>query len=375
MQAEPVRGFRGFFRSPIGRVTFILLAIGVTFAAFAYTDTLLAIPAMLLIGLAFPVWVGLKRPRFLALAALIVLIVIAPLSTIVFTQDLLVPPASASSAPIRPWGSGGAVLDNATVAPFLGSTSTNFTWNVTLHPKYLDAQFNGTNWSNDTVDLFISSCPGATNRNSTNCAAGYTFRLLQYQFTASASDGEVVTFHDTIGATGIWSWQISLVIQNTTNASNPAYIGLVGDPTYNGLEGPIIGGFGTVYGAIIGTIYLDAVIYLGVPFYFVLILYMWYKRREARRRQAMRQAARAMAGASAGAAPGTPPPGPGTPPAAAPSGPPGPGAGTTGSARAPGELACPSCGAVVYAGESKCWKCGSALGGPPPAPPLPSKGP
>lgn len=367
MQAEPPHGFRGFFQSTVGRVTFVLIAVAVTFAAFTYIGTLLAIPVMMIVGLAFPVWLGLKRPRFLAIAALVVLLAAAPLATIIFSQEILVAPASASSATVAPLGSGGSVLTDATLTPFQGTASTNFTWSVTLEPKYLPSKYNGTIWTNDEVQLYISTCPGATTASSSNCASGYPFHVLTYKFPSAPTNGTVVPFHHLIGTSGIWSWQMSLVIQNTTNTSNPSYIGLVGDPTYDGIEGPIIGGFATVYGALIGAIYVDEFVYLGLPFYFVLLLYMWYKSRERRRRQAIRRAARAVEAAKSG---GTTPPASESPSPPASGGPAAAGA-AGGAAQGPGELACPACGAVVYAGEAKCWKCGADLGGPKPAP-LPS---
>lgn len=155
----------------------------------------------------------------------------------------------------------------------------------------------------------------------------------------------------------------------------------MGDPTYGAIEGPVIGGFGTVYAALIGAIYLDELVYVGIPFYFILILYMWFKNREGRHRAAIRQGAKAFMaakGAAGAAAPPTAPSGEGagTPPADAASPP------AKANAPSAGEAACPSCGAVVYPNEAKCWKCGASLGtvsaplksgadGTPPPPPEP----
>jgi len=359
MQAEPAGGLRGFLRTTPGKIALVILAIAVVTATFAYVDTLLAIPAMLLVGLALPIWVGLKRPRYLALTGLIVLIALAPLATVVFTQELLVPPGSASSSSALPDGNGGPVLADASLSPFAGSASTTFTWNVTINPQYLPPKYSATNWANDSVEVFVSTCPGATASNISYCSGGFPLIILQHNFTGTPANGALLTFQHRVGATGIWSWQMALVIQNTTNASNPAFIKLNGDPTYDAVEGPIIGGFGTVYGALIGAIYLDAFIYVGIPFYFLLILYMWFKSREARRKQALKRAAKELAATKAGgAAPTTATVGADT----TPSGPPAPG---------PGEAACPSCGAVVYPNETKCWKCGTALSGAGSGAPLP----
>ncbi len=364
MSGEPVRGLRGFLQSVPGRIALILLAIGVVFGTFVYVATLLAIPAMLLVALALPIWVGLKRPRYLALSGLVVLIAVAPIATIVFSQELLVPPAPASSPDVTPFGSGGSILSGASVSPFQGSTATTFTWTVTIYPKYLDKQYNGTNWTKDTLVLYISTCPGATSTNSSSCSAGYTFIPRTLTFAAPPANGTVETFSYQIGTVGIWDWQMELILANATNATNPARIPLVGDPTYDGIEGPIIGGFGTVYGALIGAIYLDELVYVGIPFYFILILYMWFKNREARTRSAIRAGAKAViaskaAAGSADPIPPSPPTG-GSPPAGS-----SPGPAAAPKTPAPGEATCPSCGAVVYPNEAKCWKCGVSLSGGP----------
>jgi hypothetical protein len=356
MQAEPPRGFRGFLRTRPGRVVFLLLAIGIVFAAYAYVATILAIPVFLVVGLALPIWAGLKRPRFLALAGLVVLVTVAPLATVVFSQELLVPPSAASSAGVAPYESGGAVLQHASITPFIGTSSTTYTWNVTLYPRFLASYLNRTNWTNDSLQLFVSTCPGATSANDSLCGSSYTLIVLNHTFAqrTAPANGTVVTFQDRITTRTIWSWQMQLVLQNTTNASNPTRIELVGDLSYNGIEGPVVGGYLTAYIALIGTIYEIDLLYLGLPFYFILILYMMFKGREARRRQAIRNAirldaARGMPPGGAGAGGPVTPGGPSTSPAPA-------------ATPASSEIACANCGAVVYPNESKCWKCGSALG-------------
>lgn len=348
MDTEPARGFRDFFRSTPGKIAFLLISIGALFGSFAYLGALLAIPVMLIAGLALPLYLGLRRPRFIALAALVTLLVVAPLATIVFTENLLVPPASVGSLSSPPYGSGGSVLANASVSPFSGTTTTNFTWTVQVYPKYLDSRYNGTNWSQVKLELFISTCPGANNTTESYCPAGYPFFVQYIPFGAAPTDGTLLTFHIRIGENGVWSWQMALSLPNATKPLRPTLILLAGDPNYNGVEGPIVGGFGTVYQALIEDIYLYEFVYVGIPFFFVLLLYVWYKGREARRKQAGRAAVKALSGGgAAGTAAGTGPPS---------------GGGTPGPA--PGEAACPSCGAVVYPNEPKCWKCGTTLPGP-----------
>jgi len=111
---------------------------------------------------------------------------------------------------------------------------------------------------------------------------------------SAPANGTTVTFRHEVTSTTIWSWQMELILQNASNPTTPVLISLSGDPVYNGLEGPIVGGFPTAYGALIGTIYEIELVYLGIPFYFVLVLYMWFKKREARRKDAIRRAAKAI---------------------------------------------------------------------------------
>ena len=81
---------------------------------------------------------------------------------------------------------------------------------------------------------------------------------------------------------GLWT------LNRTTH--RPFFQLLVGDPTYNGIEGPVIGGFGTIYGELILSVYVEDLIYLGAPFYFVLLIYMLFKNRERRKKDAQQRA-------------------------------------------------------------------------------------
>jgi hypothetical protein len=363
MASEPTGRFRAFLQTRLGRVVLILIAIGVVFALFSYVATILAIPGILVAGLVLPIWAGVKRPRFLAILGLIVIVAVAPLATVVFSQEALSPPASASTPGVGPYEANGSVLQNASVTPFTGSSTTNFTWTVQVFPKFLNKTYAATNWSNDSLDLYVSSCPGATSTNLTYCGSTYTFYVLSHPFSKASppTNGSVITFTERVPANGIWAWQMALLIQNVSSPATPYMILLAGDPTYNGLEGPIVGGFGVVYAALIGTLYEVALVYLGIPFFFVLLLYMWYKGREARRKDDAARIARVRSSATGDTAG---PPGSAPPPAS----------GAAPAAPVAGEVACPRCSAVVYPGETKCWKCGATLSAPSnPAAPLPSK--
>ena len=375
---QPTRGFRRFLATPVGRALLIALTILVVFATAAYLGSdgiLLAIPVFLIVGLALPIWVGLKRPLYLALSALVVLLVVAPLTTIVITQGIYtpVPPISSCTytnpaAICTNYPGAHPVLQNASVDPYSGNTSTNFTWVVNVLPGNLPPG-NSTLWN---VSLYVSSCPGATSAINPPswCAAGYSFSQITDTLNLTNSSRVVpLTFHHVVGAIGIWDWQMGVYTLNST--THQAYFQtLVGDPTYNGIEGPVVGDFSVTYYALIGGVYFSVFLFLGGPFFLVLVVYLVFKNRERRRQDAQRRAAGPVPpAAGAAAAAGTAVPAP-TPSPTAP-GPPG-AAGAAATASVP-EMACPNCNAVVYPNETKCWKCGADLRGASGSPaPLPS---
>ncbi len=363
MAAQLTGGFRGFVQKPLGKVALVAISFLATAAAFIYVTPILGIPVFLVAGLALPILSGVKRPRFLALSGLVVLLVLAPVANVYFTDQLLAPVPAASSSPAAPDGNGGSVLQNATLSPFTGGAGTNFTWTVMVDPNYLASGLTSTNWSNDSVRLYLSTCPGATNATASYCASGYPFVILYYNFTAPPTSPTPITFHYVVRSNGIWAWQMGLHVQNRTTSSY-SDIFLVGDPTWNGIEGPVVGGFSTVYVALITDIFFTVFLYLGLPFYFLLLIYMVLKNRERRRKEALQRAPRAVppsseaTGGTGGTSPATPLEG------GNPVGP------ADGNGRAEGqgplassEKACPSCGAVVYPSETKCWKCGATLQG------------
>ncbi len=253
----------------------------------------------------------------------------------------------------------GPLLENAQVSPYTGDTSTNFTWNVTVNPAYAPAH----NSTPVAVALFVSACPGAINPNSSTCASGYFFHEITISFSTPLARPTNLSFHYQIGSDGVWDWQMGALLANGSTGALPNetnVVLLVGDPTYNGIEGPVIGGWWTTYGEVVPSIYLDTLLLLGLPFYLVLVIYMWFKRRERTRRETQRRAA----GPPPPDAPGTTPSTTGGPP---PSAPPGPSASSAAQ-----EHNCPQCGAVLYAGETSCWKCGAKVGDSGTGAPLPS---
>jgi hypothetical protein len=348
VQQQKPGGLRGFVQKPIGKIVLILIAILVVFASYTYVQPLLAIPAILLFGLAIPIWLGLKRPRFLALVGLVIILVVAPTSSLVLTQDIRQPISAASSLTDIPGTNGNALLQNASVAPYTGSTSTNFTWTVTVYPSGLPK---GNSSAGVEVALYVSTCPGATSPSPPNwCSAGYPFYQFNQTIPGNLTSPTPMTFHFSIGSNGIWDWQMGVTTYNSST-HRPFYQNLVGDPTYNALEGPVVGDYWTTYGEIVPTVFLNDLVYLGLPFYVILLIYMLFKNRERRRKEA---AARA-----AGPVPPT-----GSPSEGGTSLPP-----SVGKTVAPGvsqppptpERTCPKCNAVVYENETTCWKCGAPL--------------
>jgi hypothetical protein len=347
VQQQKPGGFRGFVQTIFGKIFLIVLATVVVFATYVYVDTLLAIPAILLFGLAIPIWLGIKRPRFLAAMGLVIILAAAPLSTVVVTQDIRAPLAAADSMTGIP-GTTGALMQNASVSPYTGTGATNFTWTVTINPAGIPKGNSSPLWLN----LYVSTCPGATSTSAPSwCSAGYPFTLLNYTFPGNVTAPTTITFHYQIGSDGIWDWQMGIYTRNLTTHAL-FYQTLVGDPTYNGLEGPVVGDFLSTYGAVLPTIYFDDALFLGGPFFVILLIYLLFKNRERRKRESAQRAAGPVP------PPGSPEAASALPPSVTKGQP--PSASTT--ATTP-ERTCPNCNAVVYENETICWKCGASLGG------------
>jgi hypothetical protein len=235
------------------------------------------------------------------------------------------------------------------VTPYTGSTSTNFTWTVTIFPQYVPSH----NSTPLNVSLYVSNCPGATGPSPPPwCSAGFPFHQFTQTLPANLSKVTTLTFNYAIGSVGIWDWQMGVYTLNNST-QKPYYQTLIGDPTYNGIEGPVVGSFTTTYTELLPTIYFDDLLFLGGPFYLVLLVYVLFKNRERKRQDAQKRAA--------GAIPptGSPSPSDAAPALQPPSTQPPPGGGTPPAA----ERTCPNCNAVVYANETKCWKCGADLTG------------
>ena len=263
-------------------------------------------------------------------------------------------------------GLNGPLLQNASVTPYVGGTGTTFVFNMSIYPWFVpegSAEILG-------VNLYLSTCPGATTPNDSACSTGYSFLPKSLIFSEALTAVTNLSIAVKGLSNGIWSWTVTLVLSGLTvvpalqPAGNSTYLFVPADQSTVGTEGPVVGSYGVTYGEILPEIYLTDLVYLGIPFYFVLILYMWFKSREARHKDAIRRAAKAMSASSKEAQGRTAAAGPAAPGSVIP----------TTASTASSERACPSCGAVVYPNEVKCWKCGATLGSSVGGTPLPGSG-
>jgi hypothetical protein len=341
---------RTFASRSWGRALLLAVAIAVVAWSFIYLGEVIAIGAFLLLALILPIYLGWKRPRHLAIAGLVVLLLAAPISGALETNLIRTPVPVAASANTLPDGNGGSVLQNASVGPFNGVSGTNFSFVVDVFPRYLPP-----NTSLVDVVLVVSTCPTATgNQSSPFCSAGYPFFLQNRTFATSPNATFEITFHQQLPGPDIWWWTIYAQTQNTSGGYHTTF--LLAGQGYSTIEGPVTGSWTDIFGIVVGQVYLYMFLYLGIIYYLALLAYTWFKVRESKRKS-----------------PG------GTFPASAPLPPPPPGSAPPPQSPSPSEEHCPKCNAVVYPNESQCWKCGTPLRGPgsatPSAAPLPSGGP
>jgi hypothetical protein len=339
-----------------GRAVLIAVAILAVVASYLYLDSpLIAIGAILLFGLAVPIYVGWTSPRQLAVGGLVVLLIGAGVFSVLYAQELRVP---------SPWGAtlpnstGGSVLQSAHVSPFDGAQGAPYTFSVLLVPQYIPA-----NQTVYALDLFVSDCPGATTNDSTNCPAGYPFYAQNVSFSQNPAAPETINFTQVLPGADVWWWVMALATRDSgTNLSVPG--NLTWDYVYTsgseGVQGPVSGNYDSTVELVLPSAYEFFFVYTGLVFYVGLLVYLLLKNREARKKAAL-----------------TPPGGPkGMWSSTGPIEPAGPSPTTGGGTGSPTELACPNCKAVVYPNEKTCWKCGAAL--PPSAgassAPIPSSG-
>lgn len=340
------RGIKGFFASRAGLVLLGVIAVGAMVGSFLYLGPFIAVPTLLLFGLAIPIYSGRKRPRTLALFGIVVLLVAAPIASAADAAIFRMPSPSASSSSATPYGNGAPVLDEATVSPTNGGAGSLFQFSVFVHPDHVLPNQSAPLW----VEVFVSTCPGATGNSSPNCGSGYPFVVANTTLPVNLSVASRVTFNVTLNGTNIWWWQMATAVQSPRGSSNLTWIFLDVPNGYGAVEGPVTGDFLATFGLLVAPITEVMFLYAGTVFLFALLVYMFIKAREARRRAA------AM------------PPGPPSGESGGSTSGPGAAAAPEAKASPPPERACSNCGAVVYPSEKACWKCGAPLVRPADAP-------
>lgn len=340
-----VKAFLTRWGGKIGLTALASLVTGGAFyealAAGSSTWLLIAIVLFVVLLLAVPIFLKWRRPRELAVAALAAMIVIAPVTGILYTEEIRAPVAPLSS----PSQNGGTVLANAQVSPHLGVAGETYHFQVTVNRQYLPSDAHAPEY----LVLYLSTCPGAETANSSSCGGGgYAFWALNYTFNATGTNSTVVDLAKTLNSANVWWWlagfayEVTNVTDNrTTNSTDWVWVG-AGGAIYL-IPGPVSEDFGATFSSALPTLYGTVILYFGLVYYSALVIYMWLKSRESRRNPPVA---------------GTPLPG-GAGPLGSSAGPPG---------RPSIERSCPTCGAVVYPEEKACWKCGATLSFPPTSP-------
>jgi hypothetical protein len=332
-------GVKAFAQSLPGKIALTLLAGGIAAASFAYIGILIALGAFLLFMLALPIYLGWKRPRELAVAGLVAMLVAAPISSLAYTAQFRTPVAPVSSDAQN----GGSVLSDAQVRPFAGAAGGTYDFSVQVNPQYLPAGAHAPEY----VVVYLSTCNGAITSNNSACGGGgYPFWVLNQSFSTSLGNVTNVTLHQKLNMPSLWYWEMAFVFQSATNQSTWVWV----DPGLGNtaVQGPVSGDFTSTFTYVLPDIFGDVFLYLGLVFYAGLLVYLFLRNRRERRAAAEAAPAPGMGGSP----PSGPPGGPGAP------------------ARPMGtERSCPKCGAVIYPAETTCWKCGAAV---PPAAPVES---
>ena len=350
----PPRGsLRSLFSTRAGRLALLALTVLSLVACFVYlgaTGTFLAIPVLLFLGLAAPIYSGWKKPRHLAVYGLVAMLISVPITSVLAVNYIQAPFPPQDAPDVA--GTNGSVLIGAVVNPYNGADSALYNFSVTIDPANVPTKASGPLW----VELWVSTCPGATGPSDPFCSSGYPLLAYNQTFPGGLNHTEMVSFSIPINSSNIWSWEMGTAYYAEWNASSPGQDANLTWVFVGPIQGPIVGPYTAILGIAVEAFLVATFIPAGAVFFVGLIGYMWLKAREARRK--------AMEEPPMMGAPGSPPP-VGAAPAL--------GAGS-GAAGAPVERACPNCKAVVYPNEANCWKCGVALkGGDGSSAPLPSK--
>jgi hypothetical protein len=259
-------GVKSFATKPLGKAVLIAVAILTLLGSFIYLGELVAIAAILIFGLALPIYFGWKRPRTLALAGLVILLIAAPLASVGEATILRTPGPDISSASQLPYGKGGSVLQGAHVTPYTGPQGGLYTFTVVANPAYVPP--------NDThllyLVLFVSTCPGATGSSDPTCPSGYPFYSQNHTFASNVTIAQTVTFNQSLPGANIWWWQMGATVRNVSGAL--VWIFLQGQSGFSGQQGPVSGNFLSTVGIVIPTVFLAMFFYPGIVFFFALLV-------------------------------------------------------------------------------------------------------
>lgn len=320
-----------------GYVVFLALIILVVAASLVYLGTIFGAITLLIFAFGIPVYLGWGRSlRHFLLIALVVSLLIPPISSVLLTNELVTP----SPAYVSPDNA----LQNAVVSPFQ-ATSSAFNFSVEVNHTHLPR-----NYSLTEVFLWVTNCPSDSNSTRGQCGSNDFFQNLSYavsspernlthsfpvSFVENLPKGQIFYFE-------FWTWGV-----NTT--SNSAYSSSCTGPPGQGIcgyaEGPVTGIYGTIYALVLVEVYL-LMAEIGILLVVAILFYRFLKGREKRRNaMAKAQAEDQQAIATPVAKPLK--------------------SVTTKGGDASSGTKCPQCGATVEPGEAFCWKCGKDLPPPP----------
>jgi hypothetical protein len=339
------------FSTRAGRLVLLAITVLSLVACFVYlasTGTFLAIPVLLFFGLAAPIYSGWKSPRHLAVYGLAAMLIAVPISSVLAVDYISTPFPPQDSPTVV--GANVPLLQGAVAHPYLGADGATYNFSVTVDPAGDPANATGPLW----VELWVSTCPGATGPSDPYCSSGYPLLDENQTFPGGLNVTRVISFDLPINSSNIWSWEMGSAYYaqvNATNASRDTGLTWV---FVGPIQGPSVGPYTAILGIALEAFLVAMFIPAGIVFFIGLIGYMWLKAREARRKAQEDTGLGAPGPSSAGGAP----PGPAIPAPGSP---------------APSERACPNCQAVVYPNETTCWKCGASLVTASAQAPLPSK--
>ncbi|HYK93625.1 MAG TPA: hypothetical protein VEY07_06250, partial [Thermoplasmata archaeon] len=294
---------KSFVARPLGRILLTAIATATLIGSFLYLGPLLAIPTLLFFGLAIPIYLGWKRPRQLALVGLAALLIAAPVGSLWEANLIRQPSPLANSDSALPYGNGGSILQGATVTPFAGGGGDSFNFSVTVHPEFTPKNTSGLLW----IEVFVTTCPGATGNSSPNCPSGYPFYSANRTLPANLTSPVSESFQQTLSGANLWWFQFATAYR-ANGTTNLTWIFLDPGNGYGAVQGPVSGDYYSTVGLIIPNFYVVMFLYPGSVFFIALLIYYLFKRREAARK----------ASAGGGAAAPTGPSGPVTASAPAP---------------------------------------------------------